>query len=82
LALGLVLLYGGAQTLVRGGAALAWRLGLNALVVGLTVMAFGTSSPERVVSIQASLSQNGGIAMGNVIGSKSSTSLAFSAWPP
>jgi cation:H+ antiporter len=66
---GLGLLYVGAQILVKGGAALALRLGLNALVVGLTVMAYGTSSPEMVVSVSASLRGNGAIAIGNVVGS-------------
>ncbi len=66
---GLGLLYLGAQILVKGGAALALRLGLNALVVGLTVIAYGTSSPEMVVSVSASLQNNGAIAIGNVVGS-------------
>lgn len=66
---GLCLLYLGAQILVKGGAALALRLGLNALVVGLTVIAYGTSSPEMVVSVSASLQDNGAIAIGNVVGS-------------
>ncbi len=69
IALGLVLLYVGAEGLVRGSAALALRLGLTPLVVGLTVVAFGTSSPELVVSLQAALSDNGAIAIGNVVGS-------------
>lgn len=69
LLLGLGLLYVGAQVLIKGGAALALRLGLNALVVGLTVIAYGTSSPEAVVSVKASLADNGAIALGNVIGS-------------
>lgn len=55
--------------MVKGGAALALRLGLNALVVGLTVIAYGTSSPEMVVSVSASLQDNGAIAIGNVVGS-------------
>lgn len=66
---GLALLYVGAEGLVRGSTALALRLGLTPLVVGLTVVAFGTSSPELVVSVQASLTGNGPIALGNVIGS-------------
>ena len=69
LALGLVVLYFGAQALVKGGAGLALRLGLTPLVIGLTVMAFGTSSPEMVVSIKAGLSGNGAISIGNVVGS-------------
>jgi cation:H+ antiporter len=69
LILGLVVLYFGAQALVKGGAGLALRLGLTPLVIGLTVMAFGTSSPELVVSLQAAATGNGAIAVGNVIGS-------------
>jgi len=69
LVLGLGLLYVGAQTLIRGGAALALRMGLSALAVGLTVIAYGTSSPEMVVSVQAALAGNGAISLGNVVGS-------------
>lgn len=67
--LGFVLLYFGAEGLVRGSVSLALRLGLSALVIGLTVVAYGTSMPELVVSIQASLNGKGAIAIGNVIGS-------------
>ena len=66
---GVVLLVVGAEMLVRGAAALALRFGITPLVVGLTVVAFGTSSPELVVSVQAALSGNGPVALGNVIGS-------------
>jgi len=66
---GLALLSIGAEALVRGSAALALRLGITPLVVGLTVVAFGTSSPELVVSVKASLDDNGAIALGNVVGS-------------
>ena len=69
LGLGLVALYFGAEFLVKGGASLALRLGLTPLVIGLTVIAFGTSSPELVVSVQATLAGNGAIAVGNVVGS-------------
>ncbi len=69
LAGGLVLLFAGAEALVRGAAALAFRFGLSALLVGLTVVAFGTSAPELVVSTQAALGGAGGIAVGNVVGS-------------
>ena len=69
LLLGLVLLFFGGEGLVRGSAALALRLGLTPLVVGLTVVAFGTSAPEMVVSVQAALDGQGAIAIGNVIGS-------------
>ncbi len=69
LGIGLVALYFGAQTLIKGGAGLALRFGLTPLVIGLTVVAFGTSSAELVVSLQAALSGNGAIAIGNVVGS-------------
>ena len=69
LALGLVLLTAGADFLVRGASAIATRLGLSELVVGLTVVAFGTSAPELAVSVKSALAGQGGIAMGNVIGS-------------
>ena len=67
--LGSVALYSGAEALVKSGAGLALRLGLTPLVIGLTVIAFGTSSPELVVSLDASLTGNGAISIGNVIGS-------------
>ncbi len=67
--LGLVLLFLGGEGLVRGSAALALRLGLTPLMVGLTVVAFGTSAPELVVSVQAALAGKGDVAIGNVIGS-------------
>lgn len=66
---GLGLLYIGAQTLIKGGTGLALRLGLTPLVIGLTVIAYGTSSPEMVVSLQAAFSGNGAISIGNVVGS-------------
>jgi len=52
---GLVLLYFGAEWLVRGSSELAIRFGISPLVVGLTVVAFGTSAPELVVSVKANL---------------------------
>lgn len=67
--LALVLLFAGAEGLVRGSSSLALRAGLSPLVVGLTIVAFGTSSPELVVSVKAALSQQGNIAVGNVVGS-------------
>ena len=67
--LGLVLLYYGAEWLVKGSSELAIRLGISPLVIGLTVVAFGTSAPELVVSIKANWSGQGGMAIGNVIGS-------------
>ena len=67
--LGLVLLYYGAEWLVKGSSELAIRLGISPLVIGLTVVAFGTSAPELVVSIKANWSGQGGMAIGNVVGS-------------
>jgi len=66
---GLVLLVAGAEALVRGASKLAARFGISPLIIGLTVVAFGTSAPETAVSIQASLNGSGDIAVGNVIGS-------------
>lgn len=66
---GLVILVLGAEGLVRGSSALALRLGISPLVIGLTVVAFGTSSPELAVSIESALSGSSSIALGNVIGS-------------
>jgi cation:H+ antiporter len=66
---GAALLYGGAEGLVRGSASLALRLGMAPLVIGLTVVAFGTSMPELVVSVEAALAGQGSLAIGNVVGS-------------
>lgn len=69
LAAGIILLYFGAELLVRGSSTLALRFGISALTVGLTVVAFGTSAPELVVSIGAGLDGQPDIAVGNIIGS-------------
>ena len=66
---GVALLYFGAEYLIRGGVAIAKKLGVSPLLIGLTLVAFGTSAPELVVSIQAALSDSGDIAVGNVVGS-------------
>ena len=66
---GLVLLYFGAEGLVKGSSALALKLGLTPLVVGLTVVAYGTSMPELVVSIKSALAGQSAIAVGKVVGS-------------
>lgn len=66
---GAALLYFGAEWLVAGSAGLALRLGVRQLVVGLTVVAFGTSTPEVVVSVEAALDGATAIALGNVLGS-------------
>jgi len=66
---GLVLLAVGGEFLVRGAVQLAERLGVSPLVIGLTLVGFGTSMPELVASVQASLAGSPGIAVGNVVGS-------------
>ncbi len=67
--LGFLALIGGAGWLVRGAAALALRFGLSPLVIGLTVVAFGTSAPELLVSLVSVLTGKGDVAVGNVLGS-------------
>lgn len=67
--LGLVALSLGAELLVRGASRLADTFGVSPLVVGLTVVAFGTSAPEAAVGVQSALSGSSGVALGNVIGS-------------
>lgn len=66
---GLVLLVGGGDALVRGAASLAGRFGISPLVVGLTVVAFGTSAPELAVNVTAALSGSGELSFGNITGS-------------
>tara|TARA_R110000868_G_scaffold58183_11_gene179889 strand:+ start:11999 stop:12985 length:987 start_codon:yes stop_codon:yes gene_type:complete len=66
---GIVLLLFGGDFLVRGGAALAHRWRLPPLLVGLTIIAFGTSAPELVVSVQSALTGVPGLAIGNIVGS-------------
>lgn len=69
LIVGLVLLSGGADYLIRGAVAIAARLNISPLVVGLTIVALGTSLPELVVCVRAAASGAAGIAVGNVVGS-------------
>jgi len=69
ISLGLVLLYFGAEGLVRGSSSLALRLRVSPLVIGLTVVAYGTSMPEMVVSVKTAITHQGGISIGNVVGS-------------
>lgn len=69
LIVGLVLLVAGAEVLVRGASAIALAAGISPLVVGLTVVAYGTSAPELAVGVQAGLSGEPEIALGNVVGS-------------
>jgi len=69
LLLGIVILIVAGDLMVRGAAALARHWGVPSLIVGLTIVAFGTSAPEMVVSVQATLRGMGELAMGNVVGS-------------
>jgi len=66
---GIALLYYGAEFLIKGGVSIALKLKVPALVIGLTLVAFGTSAPELVVSIDATLKGSGDISIGNVLGS-------------
>lgn len=66
---GIALLLAGGEGLIRGAVGLARRLGISPFIVGLTIVGFGTSAPELVVSVDAALSGAPGIAVGNVIGS-------------
>ena len=69
LIIGLVLLSGGADYLIKGAVAVAARFNISPLVVGLTIVALGTSLPELVVCVRAALEGASGIAVGNVVGS-------------
>lgn len=69
LAAGLILLFGGGEALVRGSVGLAMRLGVSPLLIGLTLVGFGTSTPELVASLEAALFGAPAIAIGNVVGS-------------
>jgi cation:H+ antiporter len=68
-AVGLVILMAGGEVLVHGAARLARTLGMSPLLVGLTVVAYGTSLPELAVTVQAAWTRAGEIALGNVVGS-------------
>ncbi len=67
--IGLVALLGGGEYLVRGASSIARRMHLSPMVIGLTVVGFGTSAPELLVSVQAALAGQPGLAIGNVLGS-------------
>ena len=66
---GLAILFVGGDILIRGAVGVAERLHVPPLVIGLTIVAMGTSAPELMVSLKAALAGAGGIAIGNVIGS-------------
>lgn len=70
-----MLLLGGGESLVRGAVAIARIAGISPLVIGLTIVGFGTSTPELVTSIQAALVGSPGIAVGNVVGSNTANVL-------
>ena len=66
---GIAILIGGAELLVRGASSLAARTGISSIVIGLTVVAFGTSTPELAVSLQSAWDDKADLAIGNVVGS-------------
>lgn len=66
---GFVLLLFGAEYLVRGAVSVARKLNVSAMIIGMTIVAWGTTAPELVVSLEAALNDSPGIAIGNVIGS-------------
>lgn len=69
LALGIALLLGGGEAVVRGATGLARALGVSPLAIGLTVVSFGTSAPELAVNVIAAWDDRGGICFGNIMGS-------------
>ena len=69
LILGLALLLGGGEAVVRGASALATKLGISPLAIGLTVVAFGTSAPELAVNVTAAFTDRPGLSFGNIVGS-------------
>ena len=73
--LGLVVLLGAGDALVRGAVNLSLRAGIPALIVSLTIVAFGTSAPELLISIEAVLADHPGLALGNVVGSNTANIL-------
>jgi cation:H+ antiporter len=68
-ALGLIVLVGGAEALIRGSVRVARALGVSPFMIGFTLIGFGTSAPELVVSLSAALADSSEIALGNVVGS-------------
>ncbi|NQV48077.1 MAG: calcium/sodium antiporter [Rhodospirillaceae bacterium] len=66
---GFIFLLGGADILVRGAVGLAEKMNVSPLLIGMTIIAFGTSAPEFVVSLDAAMAGSSGMAIGNVIGS-------------
>ena len=66
---GLAMLYFGAEWLVKGSIVISNKLGVSQLVIGLTVVAFGTSTPELAVSISSAMQGLSDVSLGNVVGS-------------
>jgi len=80
---GLAVMIGGAELLVRGGTRVAARLGIPPLVIGLTVVALGTSMPELAVGVEAAWQGSGALAVGNIAGTNTANLLlilGLSAW--
>ena len=69
LAFGSILLYLGSEWIVKGGVGIAEKYGISTIVIGLTVVAFGTSLPELLVSLNAAFQGSSSLAVGNAIGS-------------
>ena len=69
LIVGFLFLVKGADWFVEGSASIARKFGISQLIIGLTIVAMGTSMPEAAVSITAAMQQNAGITIGNVVGS-------------
>lgn len=81
LSLGLIILLFGGDALVRGAVNISLRVGIPALIVSLTIVAFGTSAPELLISLQAALKDAPGIAIGNVVGSNTANILLVMGAP-
>ncbi|MEL7429845.1 MAG: calcium/sodium antiporter [Pseudomonadota bacterium] len=81
LALGLGILVLGGDMLVRGAVAVAEKLSIPPLIIGLTIVSLGTSAPELFISVQAALAGSGGIAIGNVVGSNIANVLMVLGFP-
>jgi cation:H+ antiporter len=79
--LGLVILLLAGDALVKGAVNLALRIGIPALIVSLTVVAFGTSAPELLISVNAALADKPGLALGNVVGSNTANVLLVMGIP-
>ncbi|MBW3568561.1 calcium/sodium antiporter [Candidatus Parcubacteria bacterium] len=75
IAAGLIILIGGAEGLVRGASSLAAKLKVSPLVIGLTVVAFGTSAPELTVNVLSALNNSPDLAIGNIVGSNTANVL-------